>query len=113
RGGELLAMADLAARILAAALLERDDGAGLALIHDFGGHGGAFHERRADDDIVTLAMRQNLADLDDVADLARNLLDLQHVVGGHAILLAARFDDCEHFLPFAVRSALSIRDVFR
>ena len=33
-------------------------------------------------------------------------LDLQYVIGGDAILLAARFDDCEHFLPFAVRSAL-------
>ena len=63
-------------------------------------------EGRADHDIVTLAMRQHIADFHDVADFAGDLLDLQHIIGGDAILLAARFDDCEHFLPFAVRSAL-------
>src|SRR5690606_8836769 len=104
-GGEQLPMTDLAAGILPAALLERNDGLGLALRHDFRGHGGAVHERLAESDIVALAMREYLPDFDDVADLALDLLDLQYIVGGDAILLAARFDDCEHFLPFAVRSA--------
>jgi hypothetical protein len=51
-------------------------------------------------------MREHIADFDHVADFAGDLLDLQHIIGDDAILLAARFDDCEHFLPFAVRSAL-------
>ena len=66
---------------------------------------GAFDEGRAERHVVAFAMREHLADFDDIADFAGDLLDLQYVVGGDAILLAARFDDCEHFLPFAVRSA--------
>ena len=33
------------------------------------------------------------------------LFDLDHIIGGNAILLTARYDDCEHIMPFAVRSA--------
>jgi len=102
-------VADLAARILAAALLESDDGAVLALLDDLGGNRGAIDERRAERDVLALAMGQHLADLDDFADLGLELLDLEQIVGGNAVLLAARFDDCEHFLPFAVRSALMNR----
>src|SRR5690606_41294065 len=35
--------------------------------------------------------------------------DLQWIVGGDAMLFAARFDDCDHFLPFAIRSASMTR----
>ena len=76
-----------------------------ALLDDFGGDGGAGHERRADRRLVAVADGQHLREFDDVAGVAGELLDLQEVIGGDAILLAARFDDCEHFLPFAVRSA--------
>ena len=102
-------MADLAARILAAALLESDDRAVLALLDDFGGDQSAIDERRAERDILALAMREHVADLDDIADIGFDFFDLQEIVGGDAILLAARFNDCEHFLPFAVRSALMNR----
>jgi hypothetical protein len=54
-------------------------------------------------------MREHVADLDDIADIGFDFFDLQEIVGGNAILLAARFNDCEHFLPFAVRSALMNR----
>ena len=40
---------------------------------------------------------QHFAELNDLAGLAGDLLDLDLVVGGNAILLAAGFDDCEHF----------------
>ena len=43
------------------------------------------------------ADHQHFAELDDLAGLAGDLLDLELVVGGNAILLAAGFDDCEHF----------------
>jgi hypothetical protein len=54
-------------------------------------------------------MREDVADLDHIADSGFDFFDLQEIVGGNAILLTARFNDCEHFLPFAVRSALMNR----
>src|SRR5438477_625574 len=68
-GGQQLAVADPAARILAAALLESDDGAVLALFDDFRRDHGAIDERRAESHVLALAMREHLADLDDFADL--------------------------------------------
>ncbi len=76
-----------------------------ALLDHFGGDGGALDQRRADRRLVAVADGQHLRKFNDVAGIAGELLDLQEVIGGDAILLAARFDDCEHFLPFAVRSA--------
>ena len=98
--GLVLAVAVAAARILAAALLECDDGLGAALNDHFRRHQSAIDERRAERDGVTLAMREHIADFHDVADFAGDLLDLQHIIGDDAILLAARFDDCEHFFAF-------------
>src|SRR6516225_256346 len=42
------------------------------------------------------AEQEHLAELDDVARLARNALDLDNVVRCHAILLAAHANDREH-----------------
>src|SRR5947199_60104 len=77
--GQKVAMADLAARILAAALLESDDRAVLALLDDFGGDQSAIDERRAERDILALAMRENVADLDDIADIGFDFFDLQEI----------------------------------
>ena len=37
-----------------------------------------------------------LAELDDLARVAPDLVDLDHVLGSHAVLLTAGSDDCEH-----------------
>src|SRR5690606_28196965 len=73
-----LAMAALAARILAAALLEGDDLAAAPLCHDFGRDQRAVDERRTDGDLVSVAPGQHMADLDDVADFAGDIPDLQY-----------------------------------
>ena len=44
-----------------------------------------------------------------VAGFARDLLDLQRVVDGNAILLAASFDDCEHCIPHSSRGSISLQ----
>jgi len=49
----------------------------------------------AERDIVA-ADQQDLAELDDLARLSRDLLDLDHIFGGNPVLLAAGSDDCEH-----------------
>src|SRR6185437_16147946 len=107
--GLVLTVAALATRILAATLLERDDGGGAALLDHFHGHGGAFNEGRADRGVLALAHGEDFGDFDDVASIAGDLADGDDVIGGNAILLATRFDDCEHFLPFAVRSGFKER----
>jgi hypothetical protein len=86
-----------AARILAAALLERDNRACTALLDHFGGDDGAIDERRAERRIFTFADCKHLGKFNDVTGVAGDLFDLQDVFGGDAILLAARFNDCEHF----------------
>src|SRR6266508_4055516 len=93
--GELLPVAALPARILPAALLEGDDLRPAALLQHLGGDRSAGHHGGAERDVVA-AHDQHLAELDDLARVALDLGDLQHVLGGDAVLLAAGFDVCEH-----------------
>src|SRR5262245_58123755 len=88
-------MAALAARILAPALLEGDDLEPAALFDHLGGDRGAGDGRGAERDVVA-AHHQDVAELDDLARIALHLVDLDHILGGHAVLLAAGADDCEH-----------------
>src|SRR5262245_63523648 len=88
-------MATLSARVLAAALLEGDHLGPAALLDHLGGHRGAL-DRRGPDRGRIAAHHQHLAELDDLARLAFDLLDLQEVLGGDAVLLPAGLDDCEH-----------------
>ena len=53
------------------------------------------NRRRAERGVVA-AQHQHLAELDDLAGLALDLLDLEHLSSAHPVLLAAGFDDCEH-----------------
>ena len=90
-------MAVAAAGILPTALLEDDDLAAATVLDDLADHGGVGDERHADRRLVA-AEHDDLAEGHLVADLAVELGDLQCFVGDNAILLAARFDDCEHLI---------------
>src|SRR5215813_2339846 len=94
---EVLAVAVLAAVVVPALLLEDQHLVALALGDDGGADAGAAYERGADGDLVAVAEHQDLAELDDLAGSAGQALDLDHVVGGDPVLLAAGADDCEHF----------------
>src|SRR5436853_3162623 len=85
-------MTALAVRILAALLLESDDFRRPILRHDFGRHGGAREQRRADFG----PRQQDLREGDRCPRLAGETVDLQHVAGRDPILLAAGADDREH-----------------
>src|SRR5262249_29443636 len=93
--GEFLPMAAPAPRILAAALLERDDLGAAALLDHLGSDRCAGDRRGAKRHGVA-ADDQHLTDADDLTGLARDLLDLEQVLGGNAVLLTAGLDDCEH-----------------
>src|SRR5229473_2054568 len=101
--GEFLPVAALAARILAASLLEGDDLRPAPLLQDLGGDRGAGNRRRAERDVVA-AHHQDFAELDDLAGVGLDLVDLDDVLGGNAVLLAAGSDDCEHRSSLRVRS---------
>ena len=91
----MLAMTVLAPVILPPLLLEDDDLLAARLLDHLGG------DRRAGDRGIAglgavAAKQDHLGKLDDIAGLARDLLDLDDVVGRHAILLAACANDREH-----------------
>src|SRR5437763_16428808 len=88
-------MAALAARVLAAALLEGDDRLAAALLDQFAGHRGARYRRAPDRDGLA-ADQEHFAELDRVAGFSRNLVDRDQVLLGDPILLPAGPDDCEH-----------------
>src|SRR6202042_1864163 len=96
---DLVAIAALAARILAAALLERNHfGAALVLQH-FGRNRGARNRGRTEHRRIA-ADQQNFAKLHDRPDIAGDLAYLEHIIRNDAVLPAAGFDDCEHrFIP--------------
>src|SRR5215470_3015334 len=77
---EFLAMAALAAGILPPPFLERDDLRATALIDDLAGNASAVHGRRAHLKVVA-AEHQHVAELDDLARLALDLVDGDDVVG--------------------------------
>src|SRR5207244_11111565 len=93
----LVAIPGLAARVLAAALLERDDlGAALVLQH-FGCDRSARDRGRAKHRLLA-AEQENFAKLHDRTDIAGDLAYLEHIIRNDAVLPAAGFDDCEHRL---------------
>src|SRR5580700_982343 len=97
-------MADLTARILTPALLERDDLAAAPLFQHLGRNCCACNNRCTKLHAVA-ADDQNLAELDDFTGFALDLVDLEHVLGGNPVLLATGFKDREHlfFLVFGFR----------
>ena len=102
-------MAALAPRVFAAALLEGDDFRPAALLDHLGRNRGACDRGGAECDAVA-AHNQDLAEFNNFAGLALDLVDLEHVLSGNAVLLTARFEDREH-LFLRVRSRRS--DIFR
>src|SRR5262245_3068760 len=109
---EFLAVAALAPRVLAPALLERDDLVAALVPDHLAGHAGAAHGGAAH--LNAVAAEQEHFELDDIAWLALELVDLDHVVGGDAVLLPAGLDDCEHLsvLVFGSGLGLSVRTGF-
>src|SRR5580704_14363803 len=98
--GEFLAMAALAPRILAAALLEGDDLRAAHMVEHLGPDRRARDRGGAERGLLA-ADHQHLAELDHRAGLGFEPVDPEHVFGDNAILLAARFDDREHlFVPW-------------
>src|SRR3989440_4251157 len=68
----------------------------LAVAHNRGEYLAPLEGRLAELDVRALADQQHFAELDRGARLGVELLDAQHVVLGHPILLAARGDDRVH-----------------
>src|SRR3954469_22214293 len=96
---EILPVTALAPRVLAAALLEGDDLRTPAVADDLGRDARALDHRRAEFRLVA-AQHDDVAELHDRARLALNALDLEDLILGDPVLLAAGFDDCEHrFFP--------------
>ena len=99
---EVLPVAALAPRILAAALLEGDDLGAADMVEDLGRDARARDHRRADLRRVA-AQHDDVAELHDGARLALDALDLEDLVLDDPVLLAAGFDDCEHrFFPRSI-----------
>jgi len=90
-------MAAGAAVFVTALLLEDQHLVALALFQDLGAHLGAIDEGRANLGLITTD-HQHLIEVDGLADLAFELFDLDHVTGGHAILLATCLDYRVHRL---------------
>src|SRR6185437_10674870 len=92
---QILAMAVLAPRILAAPLLEDDQVRPARLLDDRAHDLGAGDGRRAD----LLAHHQDVGELDPGAGLACNPLHGERVVGGDGILFSTRADYGDHGTP--------------
>src|SRR5690606_9498130 len=93
---QILAMAVLAAIVLATALLEDRELRAAGEVHDLGLDLGAIDERRADLGLAFAAEHQHFAELDLVAGLRIEALDLEEIVFRDPVLLAAGPDDGEH-----------------
>src|ERR1700733_1414002 len=94
---DLVAITALAARILAAALLERDDLRAALVLQHFGGNRSTGYRRNAQHRRFA-ANQENFAKLHDRTDIAGDLAYLEHIIRYDAVLPAAGFDDCEHRL---------------
>jgi hypothetical protein len=97
----MLAMAACALGVLAATLLEGDNLLVAKLLNNFSRHNGALYEGKPDRG----TNHENFGEFDLVASSAFQFFNCHNVVGGHAVLLTAGLDDCEHFLSFHVRSS--------
>jgi hypothetical protein len=73
------------------------------LLQDFSGDRGAGNRGLTQRDAIA-THDQDGAELHDLAGIALDLLDLDHVLGGDAVLLAAGSDDCEHWCVLVVDS---------
>src|SRR4051794_29710099 len=93
--GDLVAIAALAARVLAAALLESDD-LGTALVVEHLDRNGGACDRGQTQDRRVAADQENFIELHDRADFAFDLAYFQDIIRNDAVLPAAGFDDCEH-----------------
>src|SRR5262245_3091361 len=76
------------------------------MLKHLAGNGGACNGRRAELRRVP-ADDQHLAELYDLAGLAVDPVDPNHVLGGDPILFAACPDDCEHLSSSCLRSRCS------
>src|SRR5262245_62399577 len=76
------------------------------MLKHFAGNGGACNGWRAELRRVA-ADDQHLTELDDLAGLAVEPVDPDHVLGGDPILFTACPDDCEHLSSSCVRSRCS------
>src|ERR1700756_2860037 len=94
---DLVAITALAARVLAAALLERDHLRTPLVLQYFGRNGSTCHGGRSQRRRVT-AEHEHFTQLHDRADVAGDLANLEHIIRNDAVLPAAGFDDCEHRL---------------
>jgi hypothetical protein len=106
-------MTALAARILAPALLESDDLGTAPLVKHFGRDGGAGDGRRTEHDAVA-ADDEHFAEFDDLTGFALDLVDLEHIFRGNAVLLATCLEDREHlfFLVFGFQYSARCRTGF-
>ena len=96
QNGHVLAMAIAAAAVLPASLLEDDDLVE-AVLRDHGrGNGSVGHDRRTQGQVAVNAHRQHVGEGDGAAGFGVQFLDLQHRVGGNAVLFSAGADDSEH-----------------
>src|SRR5574341_415225 len=95
-GGQRLAMPPDAPRIFAPPFLERDDLGAATLCHHFGRDARARHVRRAHDQSLIAAHRQDPVELQRRADRTIQPLDLQDFSERDPILLATRFDHRVH-----------------
>ena len=84
-------------------VLEDDDLVAPVLAYDVGAHDGAVHERAADGCLVAVGDEQDALEVDGLAGLDLQALDLDLVAELDAVLLAARFDDCVHGSPELIR----------
>jgi hypothetical protein len=83
--------------VLAAVLFDDEDGVLHLGAEEFGGNRSARDERQANSQVGTFATHhQHLVEGHDIAFGGIELFDLDRIVGGNFVLLAAGLDDCEH-----------------
>src|SRR5262249_53575519 len=100
---KLMAIAALAARILAPALLEGDHFVTARMLEHLASNGRACNGRRAKLWCVA-SNQQHLAELDDLARLAGDPVDPDQVFRSNSVLFAACLDDCKHLSSSRARS---------
>jgi hypothetical protein len=94
--GEVLAMTAQTAVMFPPLFLEHEDLVATLLRNDLGGDGRAVDQRGAHGLLGLIADHQHFAQLDRAAGLGVELLDLDNIVFGDPVLLAAGSDHCEH-----------------
>src|SRR5690625_2552511 len=104
---QILTMPQGTAIVLAALLLEDGDLLAASLLHDLCAHHGAGHGRRTDGHAVVATHQEHLFELQAGPSLSGQALDLEHLVLGDPILLAAGFDHCVHLSACVARGKTS------